>query len=275
MLPFDYILPMPRLPYVFALAVALAGLTGSVAHADDKSKALALFEKSDKAYKAGKFEDAVKLLEQAYALYPEPTLLYNLGRAQEGMGDVPGAIASYEKYLADAKQITDRGAIERRVETLKAQEAQKDTEAKRLADEEARRKQAEQDRQIAERDRQLAEDAHVRAQREAKANERSPVATYGPWIAVGTGTALLATGFVFGARASSTHDDAVASPVQRDALELQHSAERSATIANVLFVVGGLTMAGGIGWKIFQWGTDDDGAQVTLAPTGVLVGGRW
>jgi tetratricopeptide (TPR) repeat protein len=269
MLPFDYILPMPRLPYVFALAVALAGLTGSVAHADDKSKALALFEKSDKAYKAGKFEDAVKLLEQAYALYPEPILLYNLGRAQEGIGDVPGAIASYEKYLKDATQITDRGAIERRIETLKAQEAQKDSEAKRLADEEARRKQA-------ERDRQLAEEARLRAQAEAKANERSPLATYGPWITIGTGTALLATGFVFGARASSTHDDAVASPVQRDAVELQHSAERSATIANVLFVVGGATLAGGIGWKIYQWRTDStDGPQVTLAPSGVLVGGRW
>jgi tetratricopeptide (TPR) repeat protein len=261
---------MPRLPYVFAFVVALAGTTAPMAHADDKSDALALFEKSDKAYKAGKFEDAVKLLQQAYGLYPEPIRVYNLGRAQEGMGDVPGAIASYEKYLKDAKHITDRGAIERRLETLKAQEAQKSAEARRLAEEEARRKQA-------ERDRQLAEDARLRAQQEARANERSPITKYGPWITTGAGTALLATGFVFGARASSTHDDAVASPIQRDALELQNSADRSATIANVLFVVGGVTMAAGISWKIYQWrtGADDHGPHVTLAPAGVLVGGDW
>src|SRR5213075_3211438 len=50
---FKYILPMSRVPVVFALAVCLSA---AHAYADDKSKALALFEKSDKAYKAGKFE---------------------------------------------------------------------------------------------------------------------------------------------------------------------------------------------------------------------------
>ena len=257
---------MPRLPYVFALVVALAG--SSVAHADDKTKALSLFEKSDKAYKAGKFEAAVKLLEEAYKLYPEPLLLYNLGRAQEGMGDVPGAIASYKRYLADAKQITDRGAIERRLATLEAQEAKKDAEAKRLADEEARRK-------TAEADRQRAEDARLLAEQERRNDARSPVATYGPWITVSAGVVLVATGFAFGARASSTHDDAIAAPVQRDALELQGSAERSATIANVMFVLGGLTTAGGIGWKVWQWRTGEGHAAVTVAPNAVAVGGSW
>ena len=91
------------------------------AFADDRDRALKLFEDSDKAYKAGKFEKAAELLREAYGLYPEPLLLYNLGRAQEGLGDAKGAIESYERYLKDAKQIKDRGAIERRVDTLKAQ----------------------------------------------------------------------------------------------------------------------------------------------------------
>src|SRR6185436_17537640 len=116
MLGFQYSLPMPRLPYVLAFVLALAG-TAAADDSKDKERALALFEKSDKAYKAGKFEQAVKLLQEAYGLYPEPILLYNLGRAQEGLGDVSGAVESYERYLKDAKQIKDRGAIERRVET--------------------------------------------------------------------------------------------------------------------------------------------------------------
>jgi tetratricopeptide (TPR) repeat protein len=257
---------MRRLSLVLALALAS---TAGIAHADDKGKALALFEKSDKAYKAGKFEDAVKLLQDAYRLYPEPILLYNLGRAQEGLGDVEGAIASYERYLADAKQISDRGAIQRRVDTLKAQRAQKQAEAQRLAEEEARRKQAETERQRAEAERQRAED-------ERRRSERSPVDAYGPWITMGAGTVFIATGFVFGARASSTHDDAVASPVQRDAVELQHSAERSATIANVMFVVGGVGLAAGVGWKIYQWRTGARAqAQITVAPNAVAIGGTW
>jgi tetratricopeptide (TPR) repeat protein len=80
-----------------------------------------LAEDSEKAYKAGHFEDAADLLRRAHELYPEPILLYNLGRALEGMGDAKNAVAAYERYLKDAKQIDDRGAIERRVATLKAQ----------------------------------------------------------------------------------------------------------------------------------------------------------
>jgi tetratricopeptide (TPR) repeat protein len=251
------------------LALALA-LSATVAHADaKKDKALALFEKSDKAYKDGNFEQAVKLLEEAYGLYPEPLLLYNLGRAQEGLGDLPGAVASYERYLADGKQIQDRGAIERRLETLKAQLASRDEEQKRLAEEEAKRKQAEEDRKRAEAERLRLEEA-------ARANQRSPLEAWGPWITIGTGGALLATGFYFGARSSSTHDDAVASPVQRDALELQQSAEHSATIANVMFVIGGVAIAGGIGWKIYQWRTGTETTAVVRAtPTGAAIEGIW
>jgi tetratricopeptide (TPR) repeat protein len=258
---------MSRLPYVLALALALSA---TEAHADaKKDKALALFEKSDKAYKDGKFEQAVKLLEEAYKLYPEPLLLYNLGRAQEGLGDIPGAVDSYERYLADGKQIQDRGAIERRLETLKAQLASRDEEQKRLAEEEARRKQAEEERKQAEAERLRLEEA-------ARANARSPVETWGPWITMGTGGVLLATGFYFGARSSSTHDDAVASPIQRDARELQDSAERSATIANVMFVVGGVAIAGGIGWKIYQWRTGSETTAVVRAtPTGAAIEGVW
>lgn len=262
---------MLRLPYVLALALALSA---GVAYADDKNKdkALALFEKSDKAYKAGKFERAVKLLEEAYTLYPEPILLYNLGRAQEGLGDVRGAIASYERYLKDGKQIADRKAIERRLETLKAQEAEKASEAKRLAEEEARRKQAEEAKRLADEQR---ERERLRAEQLAKENERSPLEQYGSWITMGAGGALVVTGIFFGVRASTTHDDAVATPIQRDAVELQHSAERSATIANVLYVIGGATLAGGIGWKIWQIRSGKAQAQVTVAPNAVAIGGSW
>lgn len=87
---------MPRVLFVIAL---LVGMWGRPARADDRDQALALFEQSDKAYKAGNFEEAAKLLREAYSLYPEPLLLYNLGRAQEGMGDSRGAVQSYEQYL--------------------------------------------------------------------------------------------------------------------------------------------------------------------------------
>jgi tetratricopeptide (TPR) repeat protein len=248
---------MLRVSYVFAIALALCG----PAYADDnRDKALKLFEDSNKAYKSGKFEDAADLLRKAYELFPEPILLYNLGRAQEGLGDPQGALDSYEQYLKEAKQVDDRGAIERRIETLKAQiEKQKaDAEA-------AQRMQEEQERLRREREEQRA--------REPIVDDRTPVEKYGPWTVMGVGGAVFGTGIIFGIRAGAKHDDAVAAPIQRDAESLQASAEHTATIANVLFVTGTLVVAGGVGWKIWQWKhpKTQTAASLQVTPTGAAV----
>ncbi|HEY5946729.1 MAG TPA: hypothetical protein VIV40_14600 [Kofleriaceae bacterium] len=242
--------------FVFAL---LVGVWASPAYADDREKALKLFEDSDKAYKAGKFEKATELLREAYGLYPEPLLLYNLGRAQEGLGDSQGAVESYEKYLAEAKEIKDRGAIERRIATLKAQIAKQEADAKQRAEEAERRRREEEER---------------RRNPPPPIDDRTPLEKYGPWITMGSGGAIVVTGIFFGIHASTTHDSALATPIQRDALELQHSAERSAKIANVLFVIGGAAIAGGVAWKVYQWQTGTTtSAQVVATPVSLAV--RW
>ena len=252
---------MLRVLIVFAWVIAAAP-----AFADDRDRALKLFEDSDKAYKAGKFEKAASLLREAYGLYPEPILLYNLGRAQEGLGDAKGAVESYEQYLKSAKDIKDRGAIERRVDTLKAQLQQAEDEKRRREEEEARRKAEEEER------RRREEELRKNPPPPLIVDTQSPIEKYGPWATMGAGGALFLTGVYFGIRASSTHDDAVATEVQRDAAELQRSAEKSATIANVLFVVGGAAIAGGVAWKVWQWRTGTTtSAQVKVAPASVAI----
>ncbi len=146
---------MLRGSLVFATMLALA----SHVHAepDRRAQALALADDSERAYKAGQFEKAAALLRKAHDRYPEPLLLYNLGRALEGMGDQKGAIEAYEQYLHDAKQIDDRPAIERRIATLKAQlEKQRQDEELKAQQEKDRQDQAEKDRlakEQAEKDR--------------------------------------------------------------------------------------------------------------------------
>lgn len=249
---------MPRVLIVFAV---LIGTWSSPARAQDRDKALALFEDSDRAYKAGEFEKAAELLREAYELYPEPLLLYNLGRAQEGLGDTAGAVESYERYLAEAQEIKDRGAIERRVETLKAQLAKQREDARRRAAEEERRRREEEER---------------RRNPPRPIDDRTPLEKYGPWITMGSGGAIVLTGAYFGIRASNLHDDAVATPIQRDAAQLQDSAQHSATVANVLFVVGGATIASGLVWKLWQWRSGDtSSAQVKVGPGSVAFEWVW
>ncbi len=198
---------------------------GSAAFADgEASKAAALFEEGAAHYRAGRFEQAVTLLSEAYALAKEPVLLFNLAKAHEGKGDLPAAIAAYEQYLTEATDVPDRGAIEARLSTLRAQ----------LSAREALEKKAEEERQ--------------RADRLKREGERAPSPV--PWILAGAGVAGLATGIALGAFASSTADDANAEPEQRRAAELADEAQTFATAANVAFAIGGALLGGGATWGI-------------------------
>jgi len=232
---------------VFAVLLAV-----TPAAADNRDRALKLFEDSDKAYKSGNFEQAAKLLHEAYGLYPEPILLYNLAKAQEGLGDTQGAVDSYERYLKEGKEIPDRGAVERKVATLKAQldaqaAAAREAEERRRREEEARRHTPPPD-------------------------DRTTLEIYGPWFAMGGGVGIVSTGIVFGVLSSTKHDDAIVAAKQRDAADLQHTAEQYSTVANVLFVVGALVTIGGGAWEYYEWGRRPaTTAQLKISPTGVAL----
>ncbi len=228
---------------------------GTTAHAqpDRRGQALQLFEQSDTAYKAGDFEHAADLLRKAYAAYPEPILLYNLGRALEGLGDAKDAIDAYESYLHVAKHIEDRGAIERRIETLKVQLA----------------KQAEADRPPPPPPLPAA------APPPPPPVEVLDVGATTGWVVIGTGGAALATGAVFAWRASANHDDAVNEPVQAKAADLQQAAHHDATIANVMFAVGGAIVIGGGIYELLHQRSQHEGAQVSITPRSVSVGWAW
>src|SRR5207253_7914242 len=75
---------------------------------DDERRALELFKESENKYREGRFQDAVDLLLEAYRLHGASVLLYNLGRAYEGLGNLPSAIDSYTKYLERDAQAPDR-----------------------------------------------------------------------------------------------------------------------------------------------------------------------
>ncbi len=88
---------------------------------EDMARSAALFEEAEVAYNAGDLAHAVELLDEAYGLYPEPVLLYNLARAHEALGHLAEARDNYEAFLEAVPDTPDRGAIERRLATLRAQ----------------------------------------------------------------------------------------------------------------------------------------------------------
>src|SRR5688572_634378 len=128
-------------------------------NASNKTRAAELYKKSADAYLHGDFKGAITLLDEAYALDPQPVLVYNKARAHEGLGNTDEAVTLYEKYLSEEPNSPDRGAIEQRLATLKKQQEDKKKQQeekarleKEKADVEQRKaQQKEQEKQLAER----------------------------------------------------------------------------------------------------------------------------
>ncbi|HEY5952671.1 MAG TPA: tetratricopeptide repeat protein [Kofleriaceae bacterium] len=203
----------------------------------NRKRAAELSAQSAQHYKRGEFEVSAALLRQAYALYAEPNLLYNLARALEGMGDKAGAVDAYEKYLAIAKQIEDRGAIQRRVSTLKAELAA-------------------QTRPIERAEPPLASPSQppvVEPAAQPPPVEPSPRITPPsklPWIPIVGGIAVIGGGVGFGLQARNLEQMSIDEPNALDAKDQHDTARKNAMIANVLFAVGGAALVGGIVWEV-------------------------
>lgn len=243
---------------------------------ENRTRALELFDQSADHYKRGEFERAAELLREAYGLYPEPLLLYNLARALESVGDLPGAIENYERYLAEATTIEDRAAIERRLATLKEQLARTQTPAGDNPPTPPVNQGGTTAIGPGVTDSQGASPGATAAM---SGDETAPPPSAVPWFVAGGGVAIVAAGGVFGYLARSKESDAREAPVQQDAARLLDEARSNAKIANVLFVGGGVVFAGGLTWAIIERSRGGKktptiaGARVDVAPA--YVGLRW
>ncbi|MBL9023845.1 MAG: hypothetical protein JNL21_16745 [Myxococcales bacterium] len=221
---------------------------GRAGEGSDTERAEKLFAESAEAYKAGRFERAIELLEEAHRLTGEPVLLFNLAKAHEGRGDLPKAIEAYDAYLRDAKLVPDRGAIEERLKTLRAQVASRSELEKKAEAERLRAERAERDRP-----------------------SPSPV----PWVLAGVGVAGLVTGAALGVVAKGKEEDAGDAANQVEASDIRDEAERFALGANVAFGIGGAVLTGAIIWGIVDVvvlsGGAEDGAtaRILVEPTGL------
>ncbi|MFO0727353.1 MAG: hypothetical protein U1E65_26485 [Myxococcota bacterium] len=212
------------------MQLALWLLLSLAAEPSAREQALRLFDQSEAEYQSGHFQEAATLLEQAYALHPQPILLYNLARAKEGAGDYPGAIDAYRRYLAEAKEVRDRGAIEGRVLTLEK------TVRERAALLEPR----------------PSPPPAVPPPIAAPSPEPPPRVGPVPLVIGGLGVLGLGAGIIVGSVALSDHQSAAAAPDQARAAALQTSAEDLGRAANLTFVGSALAIAIGASVLAFE-----------------------
>lgn len=204
---------------------------GKVAAPDpNEKKALELYEQGRKAYKEGRYDEAIDLLKQSYALKAEPVLQYNLARAYESAGRLEDAVASFESYLALAKDIPDRTEIEAKLGNLKSR--------------------------IEEQKKAKAAPPPPPPENKPAPPPAAPPPARGispvPWIVAGVGVLGIGAGGVLGGLAASKNDEVASAPSQTEGQSLRDSAESLALGSNIAFGIGGaIALAGGI------WGVID------------------
>ncbi len=113
--------------------VALAALlcsSAAVAHAQDADDAEVTrmakehYKAGLEAYKAGKYDVAIKELKKAYLLKRLPALLLNIGATYRKMGDYDLSLHFYQKYLDEAPaDARDRGEVQNIIAEVQKEKA--------------------------------------------------------------------------------------------------------------------------------------------------------
>lgn len=108
---------------VFAVSL-LATICARDAAADDPAsathEAARHFERAVTLYGETDYQGALAEFRRAYALSPNPTVLYNIGEAEFQLQDYAGALAAFTRYLAEAPPgAGHRGEVESNLEVLR------------------------------------------------------------------------------------------------------------------------------------------------------------
>jgi tetratricopeptide (TPR) repeat protein len=225
-----------------ALAVTVCPSTGLGAKPAPAGSAAELATRAREAYVAGAFRQAVDLYKEAYEQRRDPTILFNLARCYEALGsraDLEASIEAYAGYLAGNPEAADRAAIGRHVDVLRQQI--------KVIDENAAAEAA-----------RLATRTPVPSPSTALSSQVAPLppptrASPAPFVAAGVGVIGIGAGAVLAVLARERHRQAVDEPSAMVAHQRSTAAQSFATGANVAFVAGGVFLAAGTTWAVWDW----------------------
>ena len=138
----------PVLAAALAVVACLAATAGAGPGPSRRARAVKRFDQGEAFFLAGAYDKAAVEYQAAYDLVPKPGLLFNIGLCRENLGDAPGAIEMYRRYLAADPDGTKSAEARARVAALEEKLAseRRAEEERRARAEEERRARAEEER---------------------------------------------------------------------------------------------------------------------------------
>lgn len=82
------------------------------------------FDKADKLFALGRFDEALEQYQKAFDAKPIPDFLFNIGQCYRNLGDYDNAIFSFRKFLTLEPETPRRADVELLIDELEAKKAQ-------------------------------------------------------------------------------------------------------------------------------------------------------
>src|SRR3954471_6899646 len=113
---------IPRLLLLLMVCLAVTVPSRAV-RADDPATRAARrhFERGEKLFALGKFDEALEEYQTAFDAKPLPGFLYNIGQCYRNLGDLDQAIFSFKKYLKLQPDAENKDAVDRLIQDLEDQ----------------------------------------------------------------------------------------------------------------------------------------------------------
>lgn len=111
---------------LFAILALLFAATA--ARADDLSTKAAKrhFDRGEKLFALGKFDEALDEYQKAFDAKPIPDFLFNIGQCYRNLGDYQQAIFSFKKYLKLEPDAPDKDKVEKLIDDLEEKQERGD-----------------------------------------------------------------------------------------------------------------------------------------------------
>ncbi len=226
-----------------SMGAPLAFAQGEATTAEDAAKTSefdGLIDQANAAYAEREYGRAVQLFEKAYALDPQPNIIYNIARIEERAGRIDVAIDRYDEFLGkgEVDQEFRRDALDRRKllgEVVEVRDKKAKEEAEALA----------------------KKNAPVEAPPTPEAPEDEP-SLVGPIVLIGVGLAGFGTSGVLAMQTNAryeTYADTAATVEARE--QARDEGSTLALASDVTLGVGALSTLIGVIWLATSGGDSD------------------
>jgi tetratricopeptide (TPR) repeat protein len=170
-----------------------------IEHDDDRARAHIRLGRA--YYGRGRFEEATREFEKAYAYSGRPELLYDLFLARRDAGHIGEAIEALEQFLELVPDAPERGLLTARLDNMRRLHAQRLRARVPQADDEADEEEGPATADGAQdpgTDGSHTERSSPRADSQPADLEEPPGRSIAPWIVIGLGSAMIVGGAITG-----------------------------------------------------------------------------